>query len=162
MAFALGTYAWINLGGVLIVLSNFLDHTDGELARLSGKTSRFGHIYDLASDAVVTILMFIAMGIGVAANGHTNLPVPPMLLGAIAGTAVSIIFYLRLRIEEAHGKSATQQGSIAGFETEDVLYLLPLAMLANVVTGLLVTAAICAPLFMLWVIFDYLRVMRAR
>ena len=42
-----------NLGAVLIVLSNFLDHTDGELARLSGKTSRFGHVYDLFSDALV-------------------------------------------------------------------------------------------------------------
>src|ERR1700761_5727497 len=65
-AFLPGSYAWSNVAALLLVLSNFLDHTDGELARMSGKTSRFGHVYDLASDAVVTILLFIAIGIGVA------------------------------------------------------------------------------------------------
>src|SRR3954462_6481688 len=52
-AFLPGTYGWANSGGALLILSNFLDHTDGELARISGKTSRIGHIYDLTSDAVV-------------------------------------------------------------------------------------------------------------
>src|SRR4029077_27521 len=61
-----GSYAWSNIAALLLVASNFLDHTDGELARLSGKSSRIGHIYDLASDAVVTILLFIAIGIGVS------------------------------------------------------------------------------------------------
>ena len=49
---------------VLVILSNFLDHTDGELARMSGKTSRFGHYFDLASDALVTVGMFVGIGIG--------------------------------------------------------------------------------------------------
>src|SRR3984885_14008381 len=64
-AFLPGTYGWTNIGALLLVLSNFLDHTDGELARISGKSSRVGHIYDLASDAVVTILLFLAIGIAV-------------------------------------------------------------------------------------------------
>src|SRR5262249_5272461 len=72
-AFGVGSYMWSNVAGCLIILSNFLDHTDGELARLSGKTSRFGHIYDLASDALVTILMFIAIGAGIAASGRDDL-----------------------------------------------------------------------------------------
>src|SRR5277367_3626037 len=63
-AFLPGSYRWSNLAALLLVLSNFLDHTDGELARMSGKTSRFGHIYDLGSDALVTIVLFIAIGIG--------------------------------------------------------------------------------------------------
>lgn len=33
----------ISLGAWLFVLSNFLDHTDGELARISGKSSKWGH-----------------------------------------------------------------------------------------------------------------------
>jgi archaetidylinositol phosphate synthase len=49
-AFMPGTYAWANLAALLFVLSNFVDHTDGELARISGKTSRIGHIHDLASE----------------------------------------------------------------------------------------------------------------
>src|SRR5271154_6877483 len=67
-AFSLGTYLWSNLAALLLILSNFLDHTDGELARISGKSSRIGHVYDLASDAVVTVLLFVAMGAGLAAG----------------------------------------------------------------------------------------------
>src|SRR3954453_18020172 len=98
-AFVPGTYGWTNLGALLLILSNFLDHTDGELARISGKTSRIGHIYDLASDAAVTILLFLAIGIGVGTRVPTLLQLPPALLGLMAGTAVALIFYLRMRIE---------------------------------------------------------------
>jgi phosphatidylglycerophosphate synthase len=53
-----------------MVVSNFLDHSDGELARVSGKSSRLGHVYDLVSDAAVTVVIFLAIGIGAAgANG---------------------------------------------------------------------------------------------
>ncbi|HEX3603822.1 MAG TPA: CDP-alcohol phosphatidyltransferase family protein [Steroidobacteraceae bacterium] len=159
-AFIPGRYAWSNLAALLLVVSNFLDHTDGELARMSGKTSRIGHIYDLASDAVVTILLFIAIGIGVGARSGGEASFPPAVLGLVAGVAVALIFYLRMRIEELLGKSATQQASLGGFETEDVLYLFPLATLSNALMPTLLAAAICAPLFAVWVIIDYQRLLR--
>ncbi|HEV3105536.1 MAG TPA: CDP-alcohol phosphatidyltransferase family protein, partial [Trinickia sp.] len=37
---AQGGLTWTNAGALLVVLSNFLDHTDGELARISGKSSK--------------------------------------------------------------------------------------------------------------------------
>ena len=83
-AFIPGSYGWSNGAALLLILSNFLDHTDGELARMSGKTSRIGHLYDLASDAVVTILLFIAIGVGVAAKPGTDLGLPPAILGLAA------------------------------------------------------------------------------
>src|SRR3981081_251313 len=98
-AFLPGTYGWSNIGALLLVLSNFLDHTDGELARISGKSSRIGHWYDLASDAAVTILLFIAMGVGVGGIAGTVLQAPPAALGALAGCAIALIFFLRMRIE---------------------------------------------------------------
>jgi archaetidylinositol phosphate synthase len=159
-AFIPGSYGWSNLAALLLILSNFLDHTDGELARISGKTSRIGHLYDLASDAAVTVLLFIAIGVGIAAKPGIDLRLPPAILGLVAGTAVALIFYLRMRIEAVLGKVATRQASLGGFETEDVLYLLPLATLCNALVPLLVAASICAPLFAIWVIFDYQRVMR--
>src|ERR1700743_299293 len=58
LAFTPGTWGWTNIAALLVIVSNFLDHREGELARISGKTSRIGHLYDLASDAVVTILLF--------------------------------------------------------------------------------------------------------
>lgn len=158
-AFTRGTYGWSNLAALLLALSNFLDHADGELARMSGKASRIGHWYDLASDATVTILLFIAMGVGMGATPGL-LGVPADALGAIAGTAVALIFFLRIRIEEMGGKAASQQSSLAGFETEDILYLLPVVTLCNCVTPYLIAASIGAPLFAGWVVIDYRRTVR--
>jgi archaetidylinositol phosphate synthase len=159
-AFLPGTYGWSNLAALLLILSNFLDHTDGELARMSGKSSRIGHVYDLVSDAAVTILLFIAIGAGVDENSGIELQIPPIALGLVAGCSIALIFFLRMRIEDMVGKAANQQASLAGFETEDVLYLLPLVTLSNGVVPFLIASALCAPLFALWVMFDYRRVLR--
>lgn len=158
-AFLPGTYGWSNIGALLLVLSNFLDHTDGELARISGRSSRFGHLYDLASDATVTMLAFVAIGVGVSARGET-LVLPPALLGLVAGCAIALIFYLRMRIEERLGKTGTLQASLAGFETEDLLYLLPLMTLCDGAAPVLMAASLIAPLYAIWVVFDYRRAMR--
>jgi phosphatidylglycerophosphate synthase len=160
VAFLPGTYGWTNIGALLLILSNFLDHTDGELARISGKTSRIGHIYDLASDALVTVLLFLAIGIGVGTHAASLLQLPSAFLGLVAGSAIALIFYLRMRIEASGGKAASQQAALGGFETEDVLYLLPLVTLFDGLTNFLVAAAIGAPLFAVWVVFDYWRVVR--
>jgi phosphatidylglycerophosphate synthase len=159
-AFLPGTYGWSNVAALLLILSNFLDHTDGELARMSGKSSRVGHIYDLASDAVVTIMLFIAIGVGVGGMPGITLQFPPIVLGLIAGCAIALIFFLRMRIEDMLGKTAIRQASLGGFETEDVLYLLPLVTLSNCVIPLLLAAAFFAPLFAVWVAIDYHRVLR--
>jgi phosphatidylglycerophosphate synthase len=159
-AFIPGSYGWSNLAALLLVLSNFLDHTDGELARMSGKTSRIGHLYDLASDAAVTILLFVAIGVGLVGKPGIDLIFAPAALGGVAGTAIALIFFLRLRIEELHGKTATQQASLGGFETEDVLYLFPLATLSNALAPMLLVASICAPVYAIWVVIDYQRALR--
>jgi archaetidylinositol phosphate synthase len=161
-AFIPGTYGWCNLGALLVMLSNFLDHADGELARISGKGSRFGHLYDLASDALITVLLFLAMGMGARTAASVRWSVSPVILGALAGSAIAVIFFLRMRIESLAGKAATRQSSRGGFETEDVLYLLPLVTLCDGVVPLLIAASIGAPLFALWVIRDYHGLLRGR
>ncbi|WP_206956428.1 CDP-alcohol phosphatidyltransferase family protein [Trinickia acidisoli] len=159
-ALARSGFAWANAGALLIVLSNFIDHTDGEFARISGKSSKLGHFYDLASDALVTVALFVCMGVGVAA-AHDDRPfAEPTWLGGIAGIAVALIFYLRMRIESMAGKDGTKQASAAGFETEDVLYLLPLVTLSHSVEPFIVAASIGAPVFALWVVLDYRRIVR--
>jgi archaetidylinositol phosphate synthase len=156
---ARGGFASMNIGALLIVLSNFVDHTDGELARISGKTSRFGHFYDLACDALITVLLFTCMGIGIATSEATMI-VSPIVLGLVSGVAVAVIFFFRMRIEEMAGKTVTTQSFAAGFETEDVLYLLPLVTLFGVVAPFLIAAALGASLFAIWVLVDYARVVR--
>src|SRR5580692_6446051 len=162
LAFTPGTWGWTNVAALLVIVSNFLDHTDGELARISGKTSRIGHLYDLASDALVTILLFCCIGVGVAASGARTMPLglAPALMGTVAGAAVALIFYLRMRIEDLLGKAGTRQSSLAGFETEDILYLLPLVTLFSALTPFLFAASIGAPLFAVLVSVDFIRVTR--
>ena len=156
-AFTRGTYGWSNLAALLLVVSNFLDHSDGELARISGRSSRLGHLYDLISDALVTIALFVGMGIGAAVRTPRLLGVSPVLLGILAGCAIALIFWLRMRLEERAGKAAIRQGSLAGFETEDVLYLLPLVTLFNGVSACVIAAALGAPLFAVWVMIEAAR-----
>ncbi len=154
-AFAVGDHA--NLAALLIVLSNFLDHTDGELARLGGKSSRFGHYFDLASDALVTITMFVGIGVGLCRG---PLGSGAIIMGAAAGSAVALIFHLRNIIENHHGKSATRQAQWAGFEAEDVLYLMPLVTWFDGLTWFLYSAAIGAPLAAVIVGVQYARIMQ--
>jgi phosphatidylglycerophosphate synthase len=162
VCFLPGTYLWSNLAALLLILSNFLDHTDGELARMTGNTSRFGHLYDLASDALVTILLFAAIGVGLGARPGAAVGISPVWAGTVAGCAIALIFFLRLRIEDLAGKTATRQASFIGLETEDVLYLMPLVTLCNSLPLLLSLAAVFAPMYAVWVVFEYRRVVRRR
>lgn len=154
---SLGGFVWSNTGALFFCLSNFLDHTDGELARLTGKISRFGHVYDLISDAAVNILLFVGIGIGLMDSdlGEAALP-----LGCLAGIAVAAIFHMRHDIEENVGKEQARQPHAGGIEAEDVLYLLPLISLSGQLEPFLVLAATGAPLFAAWVLRDYLALKR--
>lgn len=131
-----------NLAALFFALSHFLDHTDGELARLTGKTSRFGHFYDLTCDAIVMILLFVSIGLGLTDQFDGW----GILMGCIAGISVAIIFQLRNIIENSHGKAATKQANFFGFEVEDILYLLPLVTLVNGLPLFLIAATIGAPI----------------
>ena len=156
--FALGTY--LNIAALLIVISNFLDHADGELARQGNKSSQFGHIYDLASDAIVTILMFTGIGIGLAYGGVNPAASEYAIMGAIAGISVSVIFHLRYLIENTHGKTATAQPSWFGFEIEDILYLMPLVTWFELLKEFLFLSATVAPIAGLLVYFQFRKLMR--
>ena len=145
-----------NLAAWLIVLSNFLDHTDGELARLSGRQSRFGHNFDLVSDALVTSGMFIGIGIGLLpAEGTVAL-----VQGLVAGLAVAAIFHLRNTLESRYGKNVTRQPRWGGFEAEDVLYLIPLMSLSDGLKLFLAAASMGAPIALIIVVLHYRAVER--
>ncbi len=107
-AFAIGSQASINVGALLLVISNVIDHADGELARVTGKTSRFGHFYDLAADALVTVLLFVGIGAGVAASSTSTFAAHGTLYGTLSGLSVAAIFYMRMKIEDAAGKAGTK------------------------------------------------------
>lgn len=154
---ARGGYGWANAGALCFALSHFLDHADGELARLTGKMSKAGHRYDLASDALVNVLLFASLGLGLRHGGMGAAALP---LGLLAGLAVAAVFHMRMVIEDALGRDGARQPNIGVAESEDVLYLLPVVAFFDQLTPFLLAASIGAPLFALWVLRDYLALKR--
>ena len=152
VAFAQGEYIWANIGAACFIISNFLDHTDGELARLTGKMSKHGHYFDLASDAIVNIILFVGIGVGLI---QSSLGLWALPMGLIAGISVAGIFHMRNQLEQAVGKKETRQPHYAGFEAEDILYLLPIVSIMEWLVPFLLLSGIGAPVFAVWVWFDY-------
>jgi phosphatidylglycerophosphate synthase len=153
LSFAMGEYLFTNLGALCFVISNFLDHTDGEFARMTGKMSQFGHYYDLACDAIVNILLFIGIGIGLMTSSLGNMA---LALGILAGVSVAAIFQMRMTIEQQIGKEDARQPHLDNMEAEDILYLLPVVTLSGQLIPFLILASIGAPLFGLWVLKEFL------
>jgi CDP-alcohol phosphatidyltransferase len=59
-----GSNYWMAIGAWLYLLSNVLDCTDGQLARMTKRFSRYGRILDGAADYVVGIATFAGIGFG--------------------------------------------------------------------------------------------------
>ncbi len=139
--------------------SNFLDHFDGELARMTDRTTKFGHYYDLISDFLVTVGTFFCIGVGIANQGENSWGI---IMGSIAGVSIMIIFQLRGLIEKSEGKAGTAQPNFFGFEAEDVLYLLPLVAIFDLLESFLILATFGAPLAAILVSVQFVNVFKDR
>jgi phosphatidylglycerophosphate synthase len=159
-AFMPGTYGWANIGATLLLLSRFLDQTDSVWARGGEQPRRIARLYDLGSDVAIALLLFLAIGVGVGARAGSSLQLTALCLGAVAGVAVSVILFLRIRVAQMAAKPPRKPGTVVGFETEDVLYLLPVITVANALMPFLVATACGAPLLAIRAIADYRRARR--
>ncbi len=157
--FSTGIYFWSNMAAIGFVVSNLLDHTDGELARITGQTSTFGHYYDLVSDALIYILFFVCIGIGVQRSMPDS---GAMLMGFLAGISVASIFWFRMKIESWQGKASVRQPYFLGFELEDILYLVPFITLLNGLKPFLVLAAMVSPWVAIFLGWKYFRIGKSR
>ncbi len=151
---AYGEAPLIHWGAGLFVISNFIDHMDGELARLSGKTSRFGHLFDIVSDAIVHILLFVSIGIGLSDGWLGD---AAWIMGVVSGISVSALFALFQYLEGRMDVKQAGLPRIAGFEVEDVMYLISPAIWGGGLVPVLMLATIGAPLFGIWSLIRYRR-----
>ena len=143
---ALGRDPWPDVAAGVFVLAMVLDRADGDLARMTGKTSPFGHAYDLIADATCNALIFVALGVGLRAGAFGAWAIP---MGIAAGLAVAAILGMVVRIEAAAGARAAELGGFAKFDPDDAMLVVPLAIWLGGATILLVAAAVGAPLFAL-------------
>jgi CDP-L-myo-inositol myo-inositolphosphotransferase len=58
-------YHWLVLGGIIFQLASVLDGCDGEVARISFRSTRFGALYDVLSDNLRYAVFFSCLGVGV-------------------------------------------------------------------------------------------------
>ncbi|MCH7711452.1 MAG: CDP-alcohol phosphatidyltransferase family protein [Proteobacteria bacterium] len=119
--FAFGGAGGAGWAAAVFMLAVLIDHTDGELARLTAKTSEFGHRFDYIVGAANYTALFIGIGAGLYAQG---LGVWALILGLAAGLSNPVICALRLGLEDRHGAGAVEHPSFGGFEIEDFIYLI--------------------------------------
>ena len=133
------------IGGIFWLISTFLDRADGELARISGKTTEWGHKFDYYCDTFITALFFIAIGINLRDNlsGYWSIS-----LGICA--AVSVIFtevYAEIIDQKKQSTGEKAYPGIMGFDFDDILYLFAPIVWLNWHLPFLIGASIGAPAF---------------
>ncbi len=146
-AFAVGTEAWNLWGGILWIFSAFMDRADGELARVSGQSSPWGHRFDYITDMLITVLFFVAIGIGLrtATLGQWSI-----LLGLLAASGVLAAEILAEKIDQQKKDTGEKAyPGFAGFDFDDILYLFPLIVWFDWHFIFLAGASIGAPAFAL-------------
>lgn len=145
------------VGAVLFIVSMLLDRADGDLARLTGRTSPGGHKYDLFADASCNAVIFVGLGVGLRGTDYGLWAIP---MGALAGGAVATILMLVIRIENLQGARAAEIGSFAGFDPDDAMLFVPVAILLGYAEGLLLAATIGAPAFAILFIFLFRKALK--
>ena len=160
--FALGTSAAAHWAAGLFVLGRFLDHFDGELARLTGTSSRFGYYLDYAAGGAGYAALFAGMGFGLAGG---PLGIWAMVLGLTGAAAAIVSMGLNLDLDRqqelAEGDSTGYPG-LGGFELEDGIYLLAPITWLGWLSPFFVAAGIGAALYCLWTLGRDLRARQAR
>ncbi len=158
-AFAVGSDEWRAWGGAIFVISLLLDRADGELARLGGITSAWGHKYDLFADSLCNALAFVGLGIGLR-DGAFGAWAAAM--GLAAGAAVAAILLLIVRMEALQGERAGELGSVAGFDPDDGMLFVPVLVWLGWADGMIAAAAVGAPLFAVFMYARYRLGLRGR
>ena len=121
LSFAAGGSGMQHIAALLFMLAVFVDHMDGELARMTGKVSRAGYYLDYLVGSLNYTILFSAIGAGIYQWSGSE---DALWIGLAAGLSNPIIVALRLMMERRFGSEAVEHPSGGGFELEDFIYLI--------------------------------------
>jgi archaetidylinositol phosphate synthase len=152
---ASGTSPHIHVGAGLFALSRFLDHFDGELARQTGQTSRFGYFYDFVAGACSYAALFVGLGLAFRDGWLGDWAV---VLGAVGAGSAFLSMALSLDIDRIAGAGVADYPSFAGFELEDGIYLIAPIIWLGWARPFFIGAGIGAGLYALRVALNFLAV----
>jgi archaetidylinositol phosphate synthase len=148
--------AW---AGALYVLSAILDHADGELARLTEKMSSFGGEYDRLCDLVARVALFMGIGLNLRTGPLGSWAV---VCGIVGATSLVVIFSLRSEMARRGVPGSLDQPSGAGFDLNDVLYLVAPLTWFGWLAPFVVGVGLGTPIFCLWTARTYRRTLAER
>ncbi|MDP6952710.1 MAG: CDP-alcohol phosphatidyltransferase family protein [Alphaproteobacteria bacterium] len=134
---------FLHLGAGLWLLSMLCDRADGMLARLTGKSTPWGHKFDLVSDFLATGLLFIGLGAGMR---HGSLGDWAPAMGVAAGLSVCLIFGLVQIIDKMLPSDSAAVPSAAGFDADDTLFIVAPVIWLGGAEEFLIVSAIGAPI----------------
>jgi phosphatidylglycerophosphate synthase len=154
---AIGRAPHIHWGAGLFALARFLDHFDGELARQTGRTSRFGYYYDYVAGASSYAALFVGLGV---AFRDGWLGTWSIVLGAVGAVSAFGSMVLSLDIDRHAGQGTANYPGFAGFELEDGIYLIAPIVWLGWAQPFFVGAGIGAGLYGLWTLFNFAMVRR--
>ena len=154
VCFAIGELSWNLLGALAFIVSMLLDRADGELARLSGKSSKFGAIYDLVTDAICNAALFIGLGVAAMDGELGNWA---LVMGIVAGISISIIFYMVIEVAASIDASAAAFNSFAGFDPDDAMIIVPIGAALGFGQLLLTLAAFITPVVAVFICRDMIK-----
>ncbi len=152
--FATGSEAAADVAAGLFMLVLFIDHADGELARLTGKTTTFGERFDSLVGSANFTALFIGLGYGLSGGplGGTALG-----LGLAAGLANPVITALRMAMRRRFGKAAVAHPARFGIEIEDFMYLIGPATWLGALAYFFVLFGLGTLGYLGWTVWRYLR-----
>jgi phosphatidylglycerophosphate synthase len=122
LLFATGSPWPANLAALLFMIVRFLDHLDGELARIKQDESRFGYYFDWFVDTFSYAYLFLALAIGF----QDRLPVTLLLILTSLAVAACLVNTL-IGLFKERQKPALPSPSFpvyAGFGIDDCMYLI--------------------------------------
>ena len=142
----------------LFLVSLFLDRADGELARLGGKSTPWGHTFDLLADGTCNAVIFFALGLGLSGGALGDWAI---LMGLVAGLSVTAVVLIVLRLEAMAGERAGEVPGFAGFDPDDGMVTIPIMLWLGLADWLLVAAAVGTPVFALILISRFRRALQS-
>ncbi|NOS86341.1 MAG: CDP-alcohol phosphatidyltransferase family protein [Ignavibacteria bacterium] len=134
--FGFGGYTFLVIGAILYFTSNVLDCADGQIARLKKNGTKVGRIVDGFVDYIVSIFVFVGIGIGLTTQfnwnevnlwGNAFLQWDPIvyiwvasILGAISSAVQAFYFdfYRNKFLEVVYGKAQNIIEEIKEYEDE--------------------------------------------
>lgn len=148
--FASGAAAASAWAAGLFVLARFLDHFDGELARLTGSSSRFGYYLDYAAGALSYTALFVGIGIGLSGGALGSWALVLAATGVVSAIGALILnLELDRQSDFEDGESIGYPG-FAGFELEDGIYLIAPITWTGLLEPFFVAASLGGLCYLLW------------